>query len=322
MVRLSSRVVVTLFVVVAVLVGSGGHSHAEPTPAELEAQIDEEWNKLEPIIEQYNLVHNQLKENQSKVDALQRQLQPLQLQVDNAMARVSDLAVRAYKLGPGSTFNALLSSGSPTALLDQLGMLNEIAHTQRQQISGVETARDKYAADKKVLDDLVANLSKQDAELAGKKTEIEGKLASLQKLRTQAYGSGGATGVLKPVACPVEYLSGPGGMAAKKACELIGKPYIWGAAGPEGYDCSGMTLTAWAAAGVKLRHYTKWQWEDHKVVSAAERRPGDLVFFYSDLHHMGLYVGGGWMVHAPTTGDQVRMAKIEGRPLMGYRRPG
>jgi len=73
LVRLSSRVAVTLLVVVAVLVGAGAHGYAEPTPAELEAQIDEEWNKLEPIIEQYNLVHNQLKENQGKADALQRQ---------------------------------------------------------------------------------------------------------------------------------------------------------------------------------------------------------------------------------------------------------
>jgi cell wall-associated NlpC family hydrolase len=329
LVRLLSRALtgalrtgVALAAVVAVLVAGNAHSYAAPTPAELERQIDEAWNTLEPIIEQYNFVHGQLKENQPKVEALQRQLQPLQAQVDAAMSKVSALAVRAYKLGPGSTVNAVLSSGSPTGLVHQLGMLNEMARIQRQQISAVAATRDKYAADKKVLDDLVAKLAAQDAELAGKKTEIEAKLANLQKLRTQAYGSSGATGELKPVACPVEYLSGPGGTAAKKACELIGKPYIWGAAGPNGYDCSGMTMTAWAAAGVKLRHYTRWQWEDTKPVSRPELRPGDLVFFYSDLHHMGLYVGGGWMVHAPTTGDRVRMAKIDGRPITGYRRPG
>ena len=308
--------------VVAVLLGSGTVAHAEPTPAELEHQIDVAWNTLEPIIEQYNQVHSQLKENQAKVQTLQRQLQPLQLEIDVAMSRVSDLAVRLYMHGPGSTFNAMLATGAPGTLVDQLGLLNDMAHEERQQITGVVAARDKYAADKKTLDGLVAQLTAQDADLSAKKTEIEGQLANLQKLRTQAYGSGGAGGALRPVPCPVEYVGGPAGVAAKKACSLIGKPYVWGAAGPNAYDCSGMTLTAWAAAGVTLRHYTKWQWEDTKPITRADLRPGDLVFFYSDLHHMGLYVGGGWMVHAPTTGDYVRMAKLEGRPVAGYRRPG
>ena len=317
-----ARSLVTLSTVMGLLLVSSVHAYAEPTPAEIERQIDEEWNALEPIIEQYNQVHSQLADNRAKVAALQRQLQPLQLRIDVAMSRVSDLAVQMYKRGPGSMFNAMLADGSPATLVDQLGLLNEMAHSERQQLSGVMAARDKYAADKKTLDGLVAQLTRQDADLAARKTDIEGKLANLQKLRTQAYGGSGAGGVLKPVACPVEYLSGPGGVAAKKACSLIGKPYVWGAAGPDSFDCSGMTLTAWAAAGVTLRHYTKWQWEDTKPVTRAELRPGDLVFFYSDLHHMGLYVGGGWMVHAPTTGDHVRMAKLDGRPIAGYRRPG
>lgn len=323
--RVRARLARSLVVAVATAAGlllSTGAAFAAPTPAELEQQIDDAWNQLEPTIEQYNQVHTQLKDNQAKAAALQQQLAPLQAQVDAAMGHVGNMAVQAYKGGRVTALNALLSSESPAALLDQLAFVNQIARNQHNEIQSVATLRDKYAGDKKTLDDLIAQESQQDTELSAKKTEIEAKLTELQKLRQQAYGSSGATGELKPVACPVEYLGGPGGIAAKKACELIGKPYVWGAAGPNGYDCSGMTLTAWAAAGVKLRHYTKWQWQDAKAVSRAELRPGDLVFFYSDLHHMGLYVGGGWMVHAPTTGDRVRMAKLDGRPITGFRRPG
>src|SRR5262249_54413657 len=158
---------------------------------------------------------------------------------------------------------------------------------QRSRISAVADARDKYAADKKVLDDLVKQLSAQDADLISKKKEIEGRLAGLQKLRQQAYGSTGATGSLKPAACPFEYLGGKGGTAASKACGPSGRPYEWGAAGPDRYDCSGLTMAAWAAAGVSIPHSSQSQWHVGKVVSAAERRPGDLVFFYSDLHHVG-----------------------------------
>ncbi|MEV8511470.1 NlpC/P60 family protein [Dactylosporangium sp. NPDC051484] len=324
--RLSSRVlsrsVVALIAAVAVLLAGTGAARAEPTPAELEKQIDDMWNQLEPTIEQYNQVHAQLKDNRAKAEALQQQLQPLQAQVDAAMDKVSDIAVRQYKTGRVTTLQVLLAGTTPTDMLDQLATVNAIARYERAQIQGVAETRDKLAGDKQALDTLIAEQTKQDAELAAKKTQIEGKIAELQRLRQQVYGSSGATGTLKPVACPVEYLGGPGGTAAKKACELIGKPYIWGASGPRGYDCSGLTLTAWAAAGVTLRHYTKWQWDDTKAVSRADLRPGDLVFFFSDLHHVGLYVGGGWMVHAPTTGDHVRMAKLDGRPITGYRRPG
>ncbi|MET7394216.1 NlpC/P60 family protein [Dactylosporangium sp. NPDC005572] len=307
--------------VLAVLAG-GGAARAEPTPAQVEQQIDEAWNQLEPIIEQYNQVHTLLKDNQAKTAVLQRQLQPLQDQVDAAMGAVSELSVRAFKRGRITALDVVLGAESPDALLGQLAVANAMARNQRAAIEEVLVARDRLAGDKRALDAVIAQQAEQDAELAAKKQDIEAKIGDLQKLRQQVYGNDGGTGALRPVACPVDYLGGPGGTAAKKACSLIGKPYVWGAAGPNGYDCSGLTLTAWAAAGVTLRHYTRWQWDQTKPVSKAELRPGDLVFFYSDLHHMGLYVGGGWMVHAPTTGDYVRMAKLDGRPITGYRRPG
>jgi cell wall-associated NlpC family hydrolase len=304
-----------------VVVSGSAHAYADPSISEIEAQIDAEWNKLEPAIEQYDNVHGQLKDNQAKLAALQRRLQPLQLQVDVAMARVGDLAAQYYRSGQGLMVNAVLSGESPDDFVAKLMMVNELAHIQRGRIGVVSTARDKYAADKAKLDGVIAQLSAQDADLAAKKKDIEARIAGLQKLRQKVYGGSGSTGDLKPVACPVEYNGGKGGQAATKACSLIGKPYHYGSTGPDSYDCSGLTLTAWAAAGVSLPHYTGAQWKVGKSVAQADLRPGDLVFFYSDLHHVGLYVGGGWMVHAPTTGDYVRMAKIAGRPVTGYRRP-
>jgi cell wall-associated NlpC family hydrolase len=311
-----------LGVVFAVLAPSTS-AYAAPDPAAVEAQIDKVWNELEPTIEQYNKVHGELQANQAKVADLQQKIQPLQLQVDLAMANVGGIAAGAYKGGRASTLNAVLASASPDSLADQLTMLNMIARGQRAQISTVATARDKYAADKKTLDVLVAQQARQDADLGSKKTKITAQLADLQKLRQQTSGGNVSTN-LRPAACPPEYTPGPGGTAAKKACSLIGKPYIWAAAGPNGYDCSGLTMVAWEAAGVSLRHYTNWQWSDAKPVSRADLQPGDLVFFFKDLHHMGMYIGGGWMVHAPTTGDFVRMAKMDvpSLPIAGFRRPG
>jgi cell wall-associated NlpC family hydrolase len=301
------------------------HAYADPSPADVENQINDKWSQLEPVIEQYNTVHTQLLENKGKSDKLQGQLQPLQLQVDLALSKVSDIAVGVYKGGPAYTLNALLTTSNPTTLTEQLTLLNMVARNQRESISNVTVVRDKFVGDKKALDTLIAQQSKQDAELAAKKNQIDDQIKQLQKLRQQAYGSGGAaTGALKPAPCPAEFIGGPGGTAASKACSLIGKPYIWGAAGPAGYDCSGLTLTAWAAAGVRLDHSAALQKQRTRSISRAELRTGDLIFFYPRVSHVGLYVGAGWMVHAPHTGDFVRMARLDsyGGNIVGYGRPG
>jgi cell wall-associated NlpC family hydrolase len=142
-------------------------------------------------------------------------------------------------------------------------------------------------------------------------------------LRLAAYGfTGPALGALRPVPCPLVYLGDRGSVAARRACAAIGKPYVWADAGPGGYDCSGLTLAAWRGVGVALGHFTGWQWLAGTPVTRDELRPGDLVFYFRDLHHVAIYVGGDWVVHAPHPGDYVRMARLDMLPIAGYRRPG
>jgi len=298
-------------------------AHAAPSPGQIEKQLDTAWNQLEPVIEQFNRTHALLQEKRAQQKKLTGQLQPLQLRVDMALSQVGGLATRAYMQGGRTGLSSMLLTGNPADLTDKLTYLDFMARSQRAQINDVITARDKYAASKQELDAVTKDLATRDADLSGKKTTIQKQIDQLQKLRLQAYGSsGGPSGALRTGPCPATYSNDAGGKAAAKACSLIGKPYIFGDAGPDGYDCSGLTLVAWAAAGVSLRHYTKWQWSDTKAVSRADLRPGDLVFWYSDLHHMGMYVGNDTVVHAPHTGDHVRMANIDKvGPIAGYRRP-
>jgi cell wall-associated NlpC family hydrolase len=315
---------ISVLVAAASILGVAAPAHAEPSPQQVEKQIDAAWNQLEPVIEQYNRVHAQLQTNRAQQKKLATKLTPLQTRVDVAMTGVGELASRAYIQGAPSGLSGILVSGSAADLTDKLTYIDFMARSQRAKVANVIDLRDKYAADKHDLDAVTFTLAARDADLAAKKNDIQKKVDDLQKLRIKAYGaSGGATGALRTGPCPAEYTNDPGGKAAAKACSLIGKPYIWAASGPKGYDCSGLTLVAWATAGVTLRHYTQWQWSDAKPVSRADLKPGDLVFWYSDLHHMGMYVGNNTVVHAPHTGDYVRMANIDavGR-IAGYRRPG
>ena len=300
-------------------------AHATPSPQEVEAQIDTLWGTLEPLVEQYNGVHYQLTQNQAKQAALLKQMGPLQIQVDLAQVRVGAMSADLYMHGPGSTVNAQLESGTPADLIDRLNSVNELARQQQATVAQVQQQVAQYATQKQALDLLVAQQQKQDADLAAKKSQIQTQLNQLEQLRSAAYGASGSSagGSLKPVNCPYTYIGGAGGKAAQVACSLIGHPYGWGDAGPTYYDCSGLTMAAWAAAGVSLAHYTVTQHSQTKRISATDLQPGDLVFYGSDLHHVALYVGGGWVVHAPKPGDKVRMAQMgEIGSINSYGRPG
>ncbi|BCJ49474.1 hypothetical protein Asp14428_09490 [Actinoplanes sp. NBRC 14428] len=299
-------------------------AHATPSPSSIEKQIDEQWNKLEPVIEQYNDVHNQLIKNRAQLNKINKRLQPLQLEVDLAMSQVSGMAADAYMQGSPGMMKAMLVSGSPTGLTEKLTFLDQIASHQRREVAGVAKLRDKYAKDKEALVTLTDAVAARDKDLATRKKEIQKKVDSLQKLRTRAYGAAGANdGPLRTGPCPVTYTNDKGGRAAQRACDLIGVKYIFGAEGPNGYDCSGLTKVAWAAAGVHLEHFTGDQVHTGRPVSRDDLYPGDLLFYGRPVHHVGLYVGGGTMVHAPHTGDHVRMAKIDSPgAITAIRRPG
>jgi cell wall-associated NlpC family hydrolase len=297
-------------------------AHATPNPAEIEKQIDQAWEKLEPVIEQYNKVHAQLRSNQKKSASLRKRIQPLSIRVDLALTRVDSIAAEYYKGGPLSTMNAILLTGSPTTLADQLTLLDRLAAAEQRHIASVAAEKAKYDAQKQNIDVLVATLKKQDAELAAKKKQIDAEMSRLQVLLRQAYGSTTSGGALRIGSCPAVYPGGAAGVAVKTACAQIGKPYVWGANGPSSFDCSGLTQYAWKAAGVSLTHYTGAQWSQGTSVSRANARAGDLVFFYSDLHHVGMYVGNGLMVHASRAGVPVKMAYIDNMPIAGFRRVG
>lgn len=308
---------------VVVALSQSGTGHADPSPSEVEAQIDQQWQALEPIIEQHNKVRIELDANRARSDDLAKALQPLQLQVELAQSRISNLSVNRYKGGSTSAFNAMLTGGSPQGLADQLTLFDQVARNEMAAIKGVVELKAQYEAEKRPLDDLLAEQTRQEADLASKEKVINDQVKALNDLRVKVYGTSGVIGNTRPVPCPFDYANDVGGKAAKVACAQIGKAYIWAAQGPANFDCSGLTLYAWAQADprVQLRHYTNWQYNDTQRVARDQLKPGDLIFYFSGLSHMAINVGGGWMVHAPNSGDVVRMARIDSLPVAGYGRP-
>ena len=116
-----------------------------------------------------------------------------------------------------------------------------------------------------------------------------------------------------PVATQKHYAGNAAQIAVQVAMNQLGKPYVWGAAGPSSFDCSGLTMFAYAQAGISLSHYTGAQFNEGQHVPQSDLRPGDLVFFGTSLGHMGMYIGNGNFIHAPHSGDVVKIS-----PLSGY----
>lgn len=311
-------------------------ARAEPSPNEIETLIDKQWEKLEPTIEQYNKVRSQLAVNRKKAADLQKQISPLSKQAETALDQVGDLASTYYKTGPSSNLNALLSGGAPGELPERLAILARLADDQRQEVATLTATRDRYAAEKRKLDELIAQQAKQEAELAVRKKQIDAEISRLKQMLREAQllearqaassgGSttgGGSTTTVQVGSCPTVTAVGAAAIAVKTACAQLGDPYVWGANGPDAFDCSGLTQYAWGKAGVTLTHHTADQWNETSYVSRSNARAGDLVFFYSDLHHVGLYLGNGKMVHAPREGKPVQVSTIDGSymPVAGYRR--
>ncbi|MET8832745.1 C40 family peptidase [Micromonospora sp. NPDC004540] len=343
---------------VMVVVGPAAHAaHAAPSAADVQRQIDAAWEKLEPVIEQYNKVRSDLAANQRRSAELNRRIEPLGKTVEASRTRVQEIVTGYYKQERSlSTFNALLSRGSaPTALGDQLALVNQVTNSEQRQINRLSAQQASYDADKEKVDALIAVQQRQQAQLAARKKAIDAEIKRLDALHRQiaatekaaaakaaadaaaaraatAAQSAATATSTSPITsssslfiggkCPAVPITGSGGVAAKTACKQIGKPYVWAADGPDSFDCSGLTQYAWASAGVQLTHYTGAQWTEGVAVSKANLRTGDLVFFYADHHHMGIYVGNGLIVHAPHTGDVVRMAQMANMPYSGARRPG
>jgi len=307
-----------LTLVAAAAVGAGllaAPAYAEPSVDEIEAAIDQKWEQLEPTIEQYNKVRAQLKVNNKKSTDLQKKIQPLALESELAMERVGALASRYYMSGPSQNVGALLLTAKPDTLTEQLTLLDRLAAHERKQIQGVTTLREKYDGEKQKLDEVIAAQTKQQDDLAAKKKQIDVDIKKLEASMPKT--------TVKTTNCPTinGVVSEKARVAIRVACEQVGDPYVWGATGPNSFDCSGLTQYAYKAAGVHLTHFTGAQWNEGKAIPRSEARPGDLVFFKTDLSHVGLYLGNNMMVHAPRAGKPVNVSSINTMPVAGFRRP-
>jgi cell wall-associated NlpC family hydrolase len=296
---------------------------AQDTVGEVDAEIDAAFRELEPIIEDYNAARIELKAKQKEADKLAEKIAPLEEQVELAQAEVSDIAVYSFKGGNLSTVRALLMSGSPLTAVDQLAVLEQFAKSQQATIDEAVAAKAEFEAEQAELDAAIDELSEMEEKLEEQADDIEAEIDRLKDLREELLGDQAPppSSSGNPGACPSYDPGGAAGTAIRFACAQIGKAYQFGASGPDAYDCSGLTSAAWAEGGVGLPHNAAQQRSTVAYVERSDLRPGDLVFYYSDLSHVAMYAGDGYIVHANSPSNPVNMKPIDYQPIHSYGRP-
>ncbi|MER7440496.1 C40 family peptidase [Micromonospora avicenniae] len=306
----------------AALVAPATAARAEPSPADLTRQIARSSTELERVVESYNKLREDIKTNKAAVDRLQARIGPLERQTEQSRADVAEIAATAYKTGGLQAADALLRPGGSAAMLDRLGTIEHLTRQRQARISGFTKSQRQLVDEKTRLNKVLVRQDAQARALANTKSRIERDLARLYDLRRAAYGR--ATEAPAPAARPdpdrqAPAVSGRAGVAVRYAYGAIGKPYVWGGSGPNGYDCSGLTSAAWRAAGKSLPHNARMQWGAVAHIGRGELRPGDLVF-YRGLGHVALFVGDGQVIDAPSAGRNVLKRGMNMMPIHGYGR--
>ena len=277
-------------------------------------------------------------EDLAALDAAKAQLFTYQGNVDK-------LAASVYMGGRTDGMNAMLTASSPQNLIDKMSVQRVMAREMAEQMTSfraanqqaivVEEASAQSAAEAKTAADeaaaVRADLQRKQSELQVQITSVKARYAMLTAAQQAALAS--------PAAPPPSVMarqadiaalaalphgggggSGAGAAAVQAALSRLGDPYVWGGSGPGAFDCSGLVMWAFQQSGVYLPHSSQMQSAGGQPVSLDQMQPGDVVTYYSDASHVGLYIGDGMMVHASTFGVPVAVAPVNNAPIYNVRR--
>jgi cell wall-associated NlpC family hydrolase len=295
---------------------------------QVETQIMNQQAALEKQIERYNAVHQHYLDTRHQLRNTKIVLSVAKHNLAQAQAMLAQSLTTSYKATNQDVFSYLLASHSFSDLVDHVQALQRANNSNGELIKQIRTT-------KAVIVKRTATLQKDTAQLATDqhaqalvKQRVEGGLHALQvresrisadikhiiaveQQRADAAAAAAASSGVGDTNIPVPPSSTLGGQAVAIAEQYLGVPYVWGGASPSGFDCSGLTMYVYGQLGVSLPHNAAAQYGMGTPVPSNALEPGDLVFF-DGLGHVGIYVGGGSFIHAPHTGDVVRISSMTG----------
>ena len=292
-----------------------GAAAADPGPGAAR-HVDRLSNQVEILSEQWSGLRIRLGSARKAATTARRAAVRDQRQLDHVRRQVARLAAVGYMSGDSYSAMALATSGNPRDVLDRAATVHRLSTRDNAVLRRLTTAIGASRRAQATASARVTAVRRLRGQVGDRRTRIAHLLSGWQDRLTAHAIRQVRTGHKFPSSAVRG--SGPGVRAARAALRMQGRPYVWGAAGPRAFDCSGLVQWAYRAAGIRLPKYTLDQFHAGVPVPRGRLQPGDLVFFYPPtMHHVGIYIGDGMMVHAPHTGDVVRVAPVAGRAYAG-----
>ncbi|MGW0085914.1 NlpC/P60 family protein [Streptomyces sp. NPDC003393] len=300
---------------------------AKPSKDEVKSKVDKLYEQAEQATEKYNGAKEKQEKLQKEISTIQDNVARGQQDLNKLRDSLGSLAAGQYRSGGIDPSVQLFLSSDPDSYLDKASTLDQLSGQQVDALKKIQDKQRELAQERAEATEKLKDLAATRTELGKKKNEVKAKLAEAQKLlntltakekadlaaadkaRATRASERAAMGNTAPA-------SGRAGAAFAAAQSKTGSPYVYGATGPSSFDCSGLTSWAYAQAGVAIPRTSQAQANaGTRIYSQSQLQVGDLVLFYGDLHHVGLYAGNGQVLHAPRTGTVVRYESINNMPF-------
>jgi peptidoglycan DL-endopeptidase CwlO len=288
----------------------------QPTLNQLVTQAKQLSNQITSLGQQYDGLKIELQHAQSEEKYADAAVKRDDAAMAGDQQAVSQLAAGTYMTGGLDPTLNMLASGSPEQFLDQASIVQELNTESGMRLSSLVDAQQAAQRAELAAKQQIAQVTALNKQMSTKLNEASTKMAVLDSsAMSQALTDFQQTGSYPNYTLPL--VSNVETIALRYALEKVGDPYVWAAAGPNAFDCSGLVVWAYAQEGISLPHYTGDLWNEGEHVSENDLQPGDLVFFYADISHVGIYIGDGLMVDAPQTGEDVKVQPISQDPYVG-----
>jgi peptidoglycan DL-endopeptidase CwlO len=303
---------------IAVYTGAAGAGAAPaPTISQVKAKVSTLQGQVDKIGQEYDAAGQQLTAAKTRLSQVTKQSDRAQSQYNQASATLTAVAVANYENSGQTSILGLLTSGDPAAVLSQASLLLQVEGTHNEEaqqflglaneLTTIKQQRQRTETSVAQMESQYATQKKSITKLLDTQTSLLDSLTSQQQAEVQADEVGGSTTSEDVTTTPVAY-TGPTSSQADQAVAFayaqLGKPYVYGATGPDSYDCSGLVQAAWAAAGVSIPRTTYEQWAALPHIPMSDLQPGDLIE-YNGESHVAIYVGNGYIIDAPHTGADV-----------------
>ena len=307
---------------VALLLPSSAGATPPAAPADTIASVTTKLTAIsqqnEQLSEQTNLVIADVAAKQQALQAAQAKAAAVAVAYTQAHDALKATLTAEYEGASFSRTGALLNSSSGQDYLDQVTTLNLLSAHRAVTVGQVATAKASATAAQTAANDLLAAanarrvvLQQQQASLASDQVKYQTLLSTLSSQQRDAFQSRGAPSAADIAAASALHAGTPAASTAVRfAMAQVGKPYVYAASGPSSYDCSGLTMASWAAAGVSLPHNAAAQSHSGTPAPVTALQPGDLLFYYQPIAHVTIYIGNGLMVSAPQPGENVKIVTV------------